>query len=242
MPARRSPIGTSYHSRESLPADESPANRSSWRRSAEIAGAPTILKGEVVSPGIMKIIRLEESTSENQWELARLYARELAKPGMTTRELGNLVSKSHTYVRLMAKTWTEKGAGLADSLPPFSEMYALAKAPKPKPDPKPGTEDTGAGFSYDELVKCGAGTRQASDQQFSRYWLRSAGRRGWSPAPAGRQPPSSGWRSPSRRRRSCCGRRRPRVPRPCLTAPVLSPDVRASRARCTGRRHEVSGR
>ena len=166
MPARRSPIGTSYHSRESLPADESPANRSSWRRSAEIAGAPTILKGEVVSPGIMKIIRLEESTSENQWELARLYARELAKPGMTTRELGNLVSKSHTYVRLMAKTWTEKGAGLADSLPPFSEMYALAKAPKPKPDPKPGTEDTGAGFSYDELVKCGAGTRQASDQQF----------------------------------------------------------------------------
>jgi hypothetical protein len=122
----------------SLPTDND--RRRITPSGTEIVLPEPIVEGVVVSPGITRIIKLEASTSEDQWELARLYAEELEKPGMTTRKLGNLVSKSHTHVRFMAKAWEDSGVNLVDSLPAFHEAYQLAKVPETSAIAPPGKQ------------------------------------------------------------------------------------------------------
>ena len=97
--------------------------------SAEVAVTQPVLQGVVLS-SVDKIIKLEAQVGRDQWELAELYANELAKDGMTTRKLANLVGKSHVHVSYMAKAWS---VNQVNKDLPFQEAYALAKAPvKPR--------------------------------------------------------------------------------------------------------------
>jgi hypothetical protein len=61
--------------------------------SAEVVLAEPIVEGEVLSPGITRIIKLEASTSEDQWELARLYAEECENKSL--RKVARLVRQPH---------------------------------------------------------------------------------------------------------------------------------------------------
>ncbi len=125
MPVRRHSID--------LPA----ANDDRRRRSpnSDIALAEPIVEGTIVPSGVEAIIKLEDEydrmaadASANRWQTAELYDREL-DAGMTTRELGNQVSKSHMHVGRMARVWREHGGNLGFQRP-FNPLYQATKAPK----------------------------------------------------------------------------------------------------------------
>jgi len=61
--------------------------------SADPALAVPVIEGEVLFPGIEAIIKLEAATSDNQWELARLYARETSTKSLRT--VADQVGQSH---------------------------------------------------------------------------------------------------------------------------------------------------
>ena len=167
-------------SREELPADDSPANRSSWRKSKT-------LEGVVIPPDIAAIKRLEDEYDtvhaqavadgfDNRWETARRYAEAL-DDGNSQHTIARLVGKSQPHVSYMAKVWRKYGDNQVISPYQFSGYYQSVKKAAETAEQKAigrakersGSNGAAAeerGFSYDELVNCGAGTRQASDQEF----------------------------------------------------------------------------
>jgi hypothetical protein len=86
MPARRrNPIDT--HRCDLVPANDSVP---------DMALAVPVIKGKVLSPGVEAIIKLEDATSDNQWELARLYYLETRTKSL--RAVADLVGKSKSHV------------------------------------------------------------------------------------------------------------------------------------------------
>ena len=103
MPARRSPIGTSYHSRDSVPASANGHRETA----AEIAGP--VVDAELVPERVDQIIQHEAAADqkaseaeEHRWEAARLISEELAD-GKSQVRLADEIGKSETHVRYMRK-------------------------------------------------------------------------------------------------------------------------------------------
>lgn len=80
------------------------------------------LFGEVLSPRVQQIIKLERQADDAQWEAARLIAAEL-DDGKSQRQLAREIGKTHTHVRYMALAWEWKLKFPPYELPPFNEVY-----------------------------------------------------------------------------------------------------------------------
>lgn len=108
------------------------------------------LFGEVLTPRVQQIIRLEREADDAQWEAARLIAEELAE-GKSQRQLAREIGKSQGHVRFMNRCWTLRGEYYSiHPRPSFGEFYnssfvraAEEKAesePVREPEPLPGLE------------------------------------------------------------------------------------------------------
>lgn len=97
------------------------------------------LFGEVLSPRVQQIIRLEREADDAQWEAARLITEELDS-GKSQRQLAREIGKSQTHVRYMAKCWLLRENYSFHSS--FSELYNSPeiRAAIEKPEPAPGPE------------------------------------------------------------------------------------------------------
>lgn len=62
------------------------------------------LFGEILSPRVQQIIRLERQADDAQWEAARLIAEELAE-GKSQRQLAREIGKSQAHVFRMNRCW-----------------------------------------------------------------------------------------------------------------------------------------
>lgn len=107
------------------------------------------LFGEILSPRVQQIIRLEREADDAQWEAARLITEELAA-GKSQRQLAREIGKSLSHVHYMAKCWKLSVHYSEHSYASFSEFYnsplirtAEGKAesePAKEADPLPGLE------------------------------------------------------------------------------------------------------
>jgi hypothetical protein len=106
---------------------------------SEIAVDDTLF-GDVLTPRVQQIIRLEKEADDAQWEAARLISEELAE-GKSQRQLAREIGKSQPHVLYMHRCWRLRDNYSYHSS--FSEVYnspeirAAGEKPDPAPEPEP---------------------------------------------------------------------------------------------------------
>jgi hypothetical protein len=98
------------------------------------------LFGDVLTPRVQQIIRLEREADDAQWEAARLITEELAA-GKSKTQLGREIGKGRTHVLFMSRCWELRDRYYSNGS--FSELYnspeirAASEKPEPPVEPEP---------------------------------------------------------------------------------------------------------